>query len=117
MKEFNKIPQVMKAIEAATPKALDTAAIIVEGSAVLRCPVGKYPNSSRVGGNLRSSITHQVLTDYAKIGTNVDYSVYVEYGTRKMSAQPYLRPALDENKGKAQKAMSDIYQSAIKGVV
>ena len=109
MIEFNKIPEVMRAIEAATPKALNTAAIMVEGSAVLRSPVKT--------GNLRGSISHQVLTDHAKVGTNVEYAPYVEYGTKHMSAQPYLRPALDENKGKAQKAMSDIYQSAIKGVV
>ncbi|NVM21307.1 MAG: HK97 gp10 family phage protein [Desulfobacterales bacterium] len=34
------------------------------------------------------------------VGTNVQYAVYVEYGTRKMSAKPYLRPALEKNKGK-----------------
>ena len=110
--EFNKIPEVMRAIEAATQKALNTAAIIVEGSAVLRCPVDS--------GNLRGSISHQVLADHAKVGTNVDYAPYPEFGVASKPSypkQPYLRPALDENKGKAQKAMSDIYQSAIKGVV
>lgn len=35
------------------------------------------------------------------VGTNVEYAVPVEYGTGKMSAKPYLRPALRKNvKGK-----------------
>lgn len=30
------------------------------------------------------------------VGTNVQYSVYVEFGTSKMAAQPYLRPAVED---------------------
>lgn len=30
--------------------------------------------------------------------TDVEHSVYVELGTRKMAAQPYLRPALYKNR-------------------
>lgn len=29
------------------------------------------------------------------VGTNVEYSVYVEYGTSSQQAQPYMRPALE----------------------
>jgi HK97 gp10 family phage protein len=29
------------------------------------------------------------------VGTNVDYAFFVEFGTRFMSAQPFLRPALE----------------------
>lgn len=32
----------------------------------------------------------------ARIWSTVDYSVYVELGTSRMLAQPYLRPALDD---------------------
>jgi hypothetical protein len=30
------------------------------------------------------------------VGTNVEYAVYVEFGTRYMEAQPYLREAVRE---------------------
>jgi hypothetical protein len=30
------------------------------------------------------------------VGTNVRYSIYVEYGTSSMEAQPYLRPAIED---------------------
>lgn len=49
-------------------------------------------------GRLRSSINTALAVDsrglFARIGTNVDYALYVELGTLKQPAQPYLRPAL-----------------------
>lgn len=35
----------------------------------------------------------------AYVGTHVDYNYHVEYGTVKMDAQPFLRPALEYAKG------------------
>lgn len=49
-------------------------------------------------GRLRGSITWQLGRDaaglYAVIGSNVEYAGYVEIGTERMAARPYLRPAL-----------------------
>lgn len=45
--------------------------------------------------NLANSITLE-LTDggfTAEVEPHMDYAAYVEYGTRYMSAQPYIRPA------------------------
>lgn len=51
-------------------------------------------------GRLRSSITHKRGKDrlgpYVKVGTNVEYAPYVEFGTRYQRAQPFLRPAIAE---------------------
>lgn len=33
------------------------------------------------------------------VGTNVEYAPYVEFGTYKMAAQPYMRPAAREVRG------------------
>lgn len=38
--------------------------------------------------------------DEVLIGTPVEYGPWVEFGTKKMDAQPFLRPALDLAKGK-----------------
>lgn len=50
-------------------------------------------------GDLRSSI--QSTVDFAPgrrvvaiVGSPLEYAGYVEYGTSRMAAQPYLRPAL-----------------------
>jgi len=45
-----------------------------------------------VGGNQHSPVSATVLA-----GTNVEYARYLEEGTSRMSARPYLRPAFDES--------------------
>lgn len=49
-------------------------------------------------GRLRSSITHRVerrgRVVVGTVGTDVHYAPYLEFGTRRMRARPYLRPAL-----------------------
>lgn len=32
------------------------------------------------------------------VGSNVEYSIHVEYGTSRMAAQPYLRPAAEQTR-------------------
>jgi HK97 gp10 family phage protein len=70
--------------------ALARKAIQVERGAKRLCPVDT--------GRLRSSITHGLAHDviglYAEVGSNVEYAIYVELGTRRAHAQPFLRPAL-----------------------
>lgn len=71
-------------------KDLTRRAVKVESAAKRICPVDT--------GRLRSSITHELDTDarglVAFVGTNVEYARFVEFGTRFMAAQPYLRPSL-----------------------
>lgn len=48
-------------------------------------------------GTLRNSIVYEQKSDFEVIvGAYTDYASYVEYGTRKMNAQPYLNPAFEE---------------------
>ena len=84
--------QVIKQLKELQLVGLTKAATIVEGSAVAKCPVDE--------GRLRDSITKEINEDYAIVGTNVEYAPWIEYGTKKMSAQPFMRPAIDENKSK-----------------
>ena len=118
--------KVISSVKNAKRGGLEAASLIVEADATFRAPVGKYgpgeksgpagtyrsgPMSGRrqVGGNLRSSITHRVVSDEeARVGTNVDYAEYVERGTKNMAAQPYLRPALDNNKARIEKMIGDV---------
>ncbi len=49
-------------------------------------------------GRLRSSIGTNLGHDsdglYVEVGSEVEYALYQELGTRRMPAHPYLRPAL-----------------------
>lgn len=62
-------------------------------------------------GRLRNSITYGVDTaePAVYIGTNVEYGPFVELGTSKMAARPFLKPAV-ENYGEQYK---DLLQQAM----
>jgi HK97 gp10 family phage protein len=52
-----------------------------------------------VTGRLRASITwrpgEDAYSPYVDIGSAVTYAPYLEFGTSKMEARPFLRPALE----------------------
>ena len=50
-------------------------------------------------GNLRNSITTDARPGdlRAVVEATTDYAAYVEFGTRRMRPQPYMRPAQDRN--------------------
>ncbi len=66
-----------------------------------------YPGHGLLTGTLRRSITHEVVGDVGRVGTNVEYGIFIELGTSKMSASPYLRPALESfNQAKLNKCIN-----------
>lgn len=79
-------------------KTMKKACLMVEAEAKLRSPVDT--------GHLRRSITHEVESDNEKtvgrVGTNVEYAIWVEKGTSKTPAQPFLIPSVEENQDKIQ---------------
>ena len=46
----------------------------------------------------------------AEVEPTADYGPYVELGTRYMEAQPYLKPAFDEQKEKFEKDMKKLVE-------
>ena len=83
--------EVIRTKNQAVEKALEMMGLRCEGYAKANAPVDT--------GRLRNSITHDVrsLEEAVYIGTNVEYAPYQEYGTYKMNAQPFLRPAVNEH--------------------
>ena len=83
--------EVQNEMEQAVIRGLEAIGLTAEGYAKLACPVDT--------GRLRNSISHAVdeADGAVYIGTNVEYAPYVEYGTSKMKAQPYLKPAATEH--------------------
>lgn len=58
-------------------------------------------------GNLRDSIEYEAAEESVSVYSDVEYAAYVELGTYKMAAQPYLRPALEEAGHMAIKALEE----------
>lgn len=48
-------------------------------------------------GFLQSSIKAVHLSKYSQVVANAKYAGYVEFGTYRMAAQPYMRPAVAEH--------------------
>jgi HK97 gp10 family phage protein len=87
--------------------------LIVEGQATELCPV----RTGRLAGSITTAAFHKrtIAQPPARwedsidppsddnevlVGTAVEYGPYVEFGTIKTDARPFLRPALDMAKGK-----------------
>lgn len=84
----------------------------VEGDAKLITPVDT--------GHLRASlhVTGRSIPDGAQgeVSTTVEYAPYVEFGTSRQQAQPYLHPALQKNKQTATKIILNEVRNAYKGL-
>ena len=99
---------------------LERAAEVVATDARRRAPVGvNVPAgqgkwSGREAGALKKSIRvvrlhgdkRRNIRVYAG-SKQVFYARFVEYGTSKMSARPFLRPALNSSKGKIQSILRE----------
>lgn len=79
--------EFLKALPEQIEQALTAIGLTAETYAKQECPVDT--------GRLRNSITNAVRADEKAvyIGTNVEYAPYIELGTSRMKARPYLRPA------------------------
>ncbi len=71
--------------------ALTVSSILVSRDAKRVAPL-KFGNLKR---SIRFVVDRRKLV--AAVGSNLDYSIYQELGTKKMRANPYLQPALEKN--------------------
>ncbi len=77
----------LDAMGSALAHGLEQIGFAAEGHAKAKCLVDT--------GRLRNSITHAQVDGHTEaIGTNVEYGKYVELGTSRMDAQPFLVSAI-----------------------
>jgi len=70
---------------------IKTTALAIEGDAKHFAPV----DTTRLRGSIHSGKAGKLEW---MVGTNVEYAIYQEYGTRYQSGTPYLRPAVEKNR-------------------
>lgn len=86
----SNVDEVMGELNNKVPMILDALGLQAEGNAVSEITsLGAVDT-----GRLRASISHASDENSAYIGTNVEYAPYVELGTRKMVARPFLKNAV-----------------------
>lgn len=84
-------------------EAADRAALEAMGAACMQvtlpnCPVGQYPGTGKVGGNLKSTQRYVVSGDHVDIGVSAHYGGYVHNGTSRQKAQPWLKANAEANR-------------------
>ena len=80
---------------------------------------GKVEGANLNSGEKVSSkdmVAKSASNDTIYIGTSVQYANYVESGTSRMSAQPYLRPAYDICKNDVKRIIKMAIERHIKGL-
>lgn len=96
--KLNLNPRAMQEIKEALRKGFEIATIAVVGDAKELAP--GEPGTST--GNNARSIDSEVKEESGKIVATVftqsGYGGYLEIGTVKMPARPYLKPAFDKNR-------------------
>lgn len=122
--------EILSRMDRAMEAALEKIGLVAEGYAKRLCPVDT--------GRLRNSITHATATypgigtyqdnagntfddatvdgtpekNAVYIGTNVEYAPYVELGTTRAKAQPYLKPAVVDHAEKYKRIFKDSMENA-----
>ena len=90
---INVMKKAEKEVDAQMKKDMLKAVISVEGDAKKIVPIATH--------NLQTNITHEVKKTTGgwggRVGSNVHYAPFVEFGTSRMRPQPYLYPALRMN--------------------
>lgn len=101
---INELPQVVK--EAGDSICLK-AAIKAEVEARRIVPF-------RTGALMRSITTERIGDGEYKVGSSLVYAPFVEFGTSKMRAQPYLRPAVETVFASLPSEVQEILEAKIK---
>lgn len=86
----NRLPEISAAIRPAVVGEVKRATLQIEAGAKEKVPVRT--------GTLRRSI-HSVFSNGGLtgiVGPSVLYGKFVEFGTRRMGARPYMRPAAEQ---------------------
>ena len=68
-------------------------------------------------GWMRDNIKAVHLSKYSQVVANAKYSGYVEFGTSRMAAQPYMRPAVQEHQREILNAVAEAMMGEIKVAV
>ncbi|WP_442765105.1 HK97-gp10 family putative phage morphogenesis protein [Sulfurospirillum cavolei] len=114
--KLNNLPEKLekKVIRAAVRKG----AILVRDKAREKAPVktGTLKKSIKIRSNKVANgiISFKIgPTNDKKKGTDVFYGRFIEFGTSKMAAKPFMRPALDESETEVLNVVIDNVKSKL----
>ena len=106
-----RLSRISQAVPTKVELALRKGALMIERDAKLECPVDT--------GRLRNDISHKIIDSgtndpKAEIGNSLRYAPFVEQGTSKQAAQPFLRPAFEKNIEKIKDLIKEAVRKSMK---
>jgi HK97 gp10 family phage protein len=109
-----KLEKAMAATVIMQPTALQQSGLLVERRAKQIVVEKDVIDTGNLLGNI---VTHPPEGDSIEIVSEADYSIFNEYGTYKMAARPYMRPALDESKPEVEKLIGKMFMAEVGAVL
>lgn len=106
MTEFSGIKRLNADFDRLSKVAKEKVRVAVQtaGTNVQKDAKGKVPrDTSRLHNSIRNYAEDGGFTSI--IETDVEYGPHVEFGTYKMSAQPFMMPAFEKHTKKLEKAL------------
>ncbi len=98
----SRIPQIIMFSSARASAAVRQAEIAIERGSKARSRVDT--------GTMRGGWQHQIKGPFEGMVFNlIDYTVYNEFGTSRMSAQPMLRPAVEDARPDFERGIREAY--------
>lgn len=90
------IDSLLKALSGEEIRGKVSKVVQKHGAAMHKAALRNVPVDT---GHLKRSITLEVSSMTAKVQEHTEYGKWVETGTRKMAAQPFMKPALNSVEG------------------
>ena len=114
MGDFSELIAISADLGKASYEVTRRAQIVVRKTAADIEASGKR-NAPVDTGHLRGSISTTISMGgmSAEIGPTASYGAYVEFGTRRMSPQPFMRPAADQHFPEFEEAISRLTQGLL----
>lgn len=88
----NKLRALVPNTRRAVREAVALTALLTESDAKLFAPV----DTGRLRASIHTNISENGLR--AEVVAQTDYAIFLETGTRRQRAQPFLEPALNKNR-------------------
>jgi HK97 gp10 family phage protein len=101
----NKMVVAREMVKREVPNAVTKAAFVVERRAKLNVISKHIIDTGALLNNIRT-VDGRVY-DEKGVDSGQEYSIYNEYGTSKMPARPYMRPAMIDSKADIEKLLGE----------
>lgn len=87
----NRLPELSRRFPSAVRAVVDKTVMDAKAVALQRVPV----DTGRLKNSISTEVSESGDSVEGVLYTDVEYGPYQEFGTRRMSAQPFFRPAFE----------------------